>query len=286
MADTPRSALARLALAVLLVAGGAGCSTEFSPQDESDVYFSLWGYLDAAADTQWVRVTPVRATVDRDLVPLGAEVALERVATGERWPMQDSVFAYADGFAAHNLWTTARVLPDETYRVVVRRDDGAETVATVEIPDQFERPRVVDGIFSCPTQIVVSGVERVVDATAVYRDVATGDVRRLPKLQAITAHEGGGTVEVFFGDDAIEIEADPIDIRKTDASVVVAVGTAAWPDLVGLDTEALALPRGAGRIENGVGFVGGVITWELPFIPGWGNSPKPGETPEPCLDES
>lgn len=276
-----------LRLVVLLAAlGGAGCSTEFEPQDDPEVYFSLWGYLDAAADTQWVRVTPVRATVDRGHVPLGAEVTLERVATGERWPMRDSVFTYADGFAAHNLWTTARVRPDETYRVVVRRDDGAETVATVDVPAVFERPRVIDGVFSCPTQIEVTGVERVVDAVAVYRDVATGAVQRVSKLRAITPREGGATVEVFFGDDAREVGADPLDIRKVEASVVVAVGTAAWPDLLGLDAEELALPRDSGRIENGVGFVGGVITWELPFVPGWGNSPPPGGTPEPCLSGS
>ena len=286
MADRVRPALSRLALAVLLAAGGVGCSTEFAPQDEPEVYFSLWGYLDAAADTQWVRVTPIRATVDRGLVPLGADVELERVATGERWPMRDSVFAFADGFAAHNLWTTARVRPNETYRVVVRRDDGAETVATVDVPDRFERPRVVDGIFSCPTQVEVTGVDRVVDAVAVYRDVETDAVHRLPKLRAIQHGADGGTVDVFYGDDAIEVGIDPIDIRTVDASVVIAVGTDDWPDLVSLDSEELALPRGAGRIENGVGFVGGVITWELPFIPGWGNSPKPGETPEPCLDES
>ena len=278
---TRRPALA--AVLVLALAGGAACSTAFEPQDETDVYFSLSGYLEADADTQWVRVSPLRQTADPDPAPLDADVVLERVATGERWPFRDSLFTFADGFTARNAWTTAPVRAGETYRVVVRRPDGAETRATVDVPPQPAPPEVIDGVFSCPTRVVVSGVERVVDAYAVYRDRETGAVRRLSKLRSIRpGRDGAFIVEVFFGDDAIELEADPVAVRAFDASVVFAVGTDDWPDLLGLAFDETILPR-AGRIENGVGFVGGVVTVEVPFVPGIGNSPPPGGTAEPCL---
>ena len=277
--STWRSA-ALLALAVL---GGAACSTAFEPQQETGVYFSLSGYLEAGADTHWVRVGPLRRTADPIPAPLDADVALERPATGERWPFRDSLFTFADGYTVRNVWTTAPVAAGETYRVVVRRRDGAETRATVRVPPQPAPPEVVDGVFSCPTRVVVRGVERVVDAYAVYRDRETGAVRRFSKLGSLRPGRDGATiVEVFFGDDAAELGADPVDVRAFDASVVVAVGTGDWPDLVGLPFDETILPRTIG-VENGVGFVGGVVTVAVPFVPGWGNSPPPGGTPEPCL---
>ena len=278
---------APLAFALLAVLGGAACSSAFEPQQETDAYFSLFGYLDASADTQWVRVTPLRATADPDPGPLGADVVLERVSTGERWPLRDSLFTFPSGAVARNAWTTAPVEPGETYRVVVRRADGAETRATVRVPPTPPRPEVVDGVFSCPARVVFSGVERVVDATAVYRDRETGAVRRFSKLRAIRpGRDGAFVVEVFFGDDAAEMGADPLGIRAFEASVVVAVGTDDWPDLVGLPPDEAVLPRGDGRIENGVGFVGGVVTVDVPFVPGFGNSPPPGGTALPCVGPS
>ena len=281
---TRRPAL--LALALLAVLGGVACSTAFEPQQETDALFSLFGYLEADADTQWVRVTPLRATADPDPAPLDAEVFLERAATGERWPMRDSLFTFGSGFTAHNVWTTAPVVAGETYRVVARRPDGAETRATVDVPPIPDPPEVIDGVFSCPTRVIVSGVERVVDAYAVYRDRETGAVRRLSKLRSIRpGRDGAFIIEVFFGDDAIELAADPVGFQAFDASIVFAVATNDWPDLLGLAFDETILPR-AGRIENGVGFVGGVVIQEVPFIPGIGNSPPPGGTAEPCLGPS
>lgn len=274
-----------LALALVLAAvGGAGCSTAFEPQDETDVYFSLSGYLEADADTQWVRVTPLRATADPDPRPLDADVTLERVATGERWPMRDSLFTFADGYTAHNVWTTAPVNPGETYRVLVRRRDGAETRATVDVPPTPPRPEIIDGVFSCPTRVIVSGVDRVVDAFALYRDIETGETRRFSKLQSIRpGRDGAFIIEVFFGDDALEMDADPTAFQAFDAAIGFAVATDDWPDLLGLPFDEALLPRGAGRIENGVGFVGGVVTQAVRFVPGLGNSPPPGGVAEPCL---
>ena len=155
--------LLRLGAAVALAAAAAGCGGAFDPRAEADVYFTLWGYLDASADTQWVRVSPVRETVDPAAGPLDADVVLERVATGEGTALRDSVFIYENGLAAHNYWTTAPVEPGETYRLRVRRSDGAETGATVRVPPAYPAPTLGDGRCQCPATVTVSGVERLVD---------------------------------------------------------------------------------------------------------------------------
>lgn len=274
---------ARLAALLALAAAGGACSTAFEPQEETTAYFSLSGYLEAGADTHWVRVAPLRRTADPTADPLDADVTLERLSTGERWPFRDSLFTFGSGYTVRNVWTTAPVAAGETYRVAVRRRDGAETRATVPVPPEPAPPEVIDGVFSCPTRVVVSGVDRVVDAHAVYRDRETGAVRRFSKLESVRpGRDGAFIIEVFFGDDAAALGADPVGIRAFEASVVFSVGTSDWPDLVGLPFDETVLPRTIG-VENGVGFVGGVVTTEVPFVPGIGNSPPPGGVALPCL---
>lgn len=56
----------------------AGCDQTFEPiQENNQYYFSLYGYLDAAADTQWVRVGPARQDINETPDPAGIEVTLE-----------------------------------------------------------------------------------------------------------------------------------------------------------------------------------------------------------------
>ncbi len=39
----------------------SGCNRSFEPFKENNTYyFSIYGYLDVSADTQWVRVSPAR----------------------------------------------------------------------------------------------------------------------------------------------------------------------------------------------------------------------------------
>ena len=282
---TLRPALSAGLTALAVAAFSAGCSTELDPRAESEAYFSLWGALDASADTQWVRVAPVRAGLDPDPDPLDAAVTLVDVQTGGRWPMRDSVVAYAGGRTAHAFWTTADVAPDRTYRVEVRRSDGAETRATVAVPADFPPVRLSDGRCACPQRATVAGAERVVDVLAVYRDRETGRVvgrfSKLPSVRRLST--GPSTADVYYGDDAVELGADPLDLGRFDAELLVVAGTAAWPEAEGF--EASVRPLDAGQIENGVGFVGGVVTRRVPFEPGYGFCPGPGGVGEyePCF---
>ena len=277
-----RPALFVLAFAALL----AGCSTEFDARAESDVYFSMWGALDASADTQWVRVGAVRAGLSPELGPLDAAVSLVRPSTGERWSMRDSVVTYASGLTAHAFWTTADVEPGTTYRVEARRSDGAETRATVRVPADVPTVGVSDGRCACPQRATVTGAERVVDVIAVYRDSAMGRTARFSKLRSVRRlSTGPSTADVYYGDDAVELGADPLDLDRFEAELLVVAGTDAWPGGAGLGFETALRPADGGRIENGVGFVGGVVTRRVPFEPGYGFCPGPGGAGEyePCF---
>ena len=63
---------------------------------------------------------------------------------------------------------------------------------------------------------------------------------------------------------------------------VVAVATEAWPAPAGLTLEDVLLDIQGEGVENGLGFVGGVVTQRHPFVPGVTGSPF-GPPPTPCL---
>ncbi|MCW9705406.1 hypothetical protein [Fodinibius salsisoli] len=98
-----------------------GCSNTFEPLQENDQYhFSIYGYLDASADTQWVRVMPVRDSLYFSPRPLDAEVTLENVATGQSVVMNDSLFSPLQGVYVYNFWTKMKLEPEQTYRLTAR----------------------------------------------------------------------------------------------------------------------------------------------------------------------
>lgn len=76
------------ALSALLFFGSflflTSCDPTFEPLGENDRYhFSIYGYLDASADTQWVRVGTAREAIDDVPDPSGITVTLENIQSGE-----------------------------------------------------------------------------------------------------------------------------------------------------------------------------------------------------------
>ena len=263
-------------LPVLLAVLLAGCETALDPLDETDRYFTLSGYLDASADTQFVRVEPISPMVATASGPLDVRVTLE--GPGGVSALEQRVLVFETG-PAHLFWTTAEVAPGATYRLTVERPDGAATRATVRLPDPFPTPTLIDGKYQCPTQVYVAAAP-VVDVVAIYGGADGG--ARFSKRASITAVEGGRQrAQIYYGDDALRLDRDPLPDDQGEAEVLVAVGTDDWPEEATLETAAI--PGGNPLVENGLGFVGGVVTWRSPFTPGIGTAPPPGGGGQPAL---
>lgn len=111
------------------------CNDSFQPFQENDVYyFSIFGYLDAAADTQWVRVGTVRQHINEPPDPKGIRVTLEVLESGETVVMNDSLFA-SKGFL--NYWTTMNIENEQTYRITAEHSDGKTSRVTVTTPKEI-----------------------------------------------------------------------------------------------------------------------------------------------------
>lgn len=284
--------LGSAATAALLAIGG--CDTSFEPFSETDKVFSVWGYLDASADTQWVRVEMLQDSVIAGSGSFEARVTMRHLETGQTTRWRDSLFhVEATDAAVHNFWTTAAIEPGVMYRLTVERpSDGATSTAEVTIPDDFPEPTVRrDGPpptdpppVAPPTLVTVRGVERLGAAMATTRLIVCTYGGCHPPRTVTFSHLADTT---RIDNDSYRIAAnwaadlltlwDPDDpdseIRRVFFyRVTVANVSEAWPDynapvpdFRNPTWEGGSTPRqlpggGASNIENGVGFLGGAVT--------------------------
>ena len=249
----------------------AGCEAAFDPFERSDIAFSLFGYFDAAADTQYVRVGTLQESA-YDAVPSDAAVMLERLDTGDAVTLRDSVFLFSNGALAHNYWTAAPVEAGTAYRLTAVDSTGARAVATFETPAAFPDPILDAGLHLPPgpplppeiQAIRIPGVEKLADLQVRYT-LANPDlvvtvsyldrVRRTPEGIDVVSFGAYADVKRVLGDTACP------DLRS--AEVFVAAATDEWPDVLDLDLETLALLNTVNNVEGGLGYVGGVMTRRL-----------------------
>lgn len=274
---------ARIGLAVAAVVLLARCDTSFEVFGESDAHFSLFGVLDAASDTQWVRVESLQDSLLLDTKPLDAVVAMTHLASGRRVTWRDSLFRFIGGAAAYNVWTDEPIAPLATYRLAATRSDGATSVVTVTLPDTFPDPEInvypfslinlpISGNVCATTFEMVIRLERLAALQITYHvPTARGAVRRYSVsyvLKAERAANGSFEVIVPWVEDLRELAALDRDIGLDEllglsaVDLLVASAGPDWPDNA-LDDETVALPGAVTHVENGFGFVGGVVSKRL-----------------------
>jgi hypothetical protein len=258
---TRRRAWLLLACVALLV---AGCDETVRPIRVNDeAFFSLYGYLDLNADTQWVRVMPVRQSLFLSADPIDAVVTLEHVGSGAVVTLRDSAFSYRDQRLdrvayAHNFWTAERLDPGASYRLTATRSDGRSTTTLVVMPDDSELIFRTDAPFRGN---VHARTGRLLNAEVLYlmRDVCSGTDVLHPLRQTPRLNSGGFPVRV----DSVVL-ACHTDYRRHELRT--AIVRPDWAYAADLSDIEIAVP---GRVpsgpENGVGFVGGVASWTIPF---------------------
>ena len=157
-----------VAVPLLALIVASGCETAFEPFEESERAFSLFGYVDAGADVQFVRVSPLRDSLYARAEPLDATVTLEHVGTGETSVWRDSLFFF-EGAAAHNFWSDAPVELGATYRMAVERSsDGAVSAATFRMPDREPDVGAAFDMFSPAVSVEIRKTDVLVRAELVY----------------------------------------------------------------------------------------------------------------------
>ncbi len=252
----------------------AACDETFEPTAPTELAFSVFGYLDASADTQWIRIMPIRPLKVTAPDTLDATVTLEHLGTGRIVELADSLFRFSshgdptlgsEGVYLHNFWTREDIEPGATYRFSARRAGKAPAEAIVEIPPDYDVTVAISQRSSWSATDVVQ---------------ITG-VNHLPFLKAsVRFFEGCG-----WGVNAIPYERRSDD-DETHVIAIVKQGAESRPDCGrawvasrefwmvgseatwpsgGYDENALGESARTSNVTNGVGFLGGVLTKVIPY---------------------
>lgn len=255
----------------VLVLSLAACDNTIEPfPEEPDAFFSIHGVLNTNADTQFVRVTPIRQTFVLDVdIPVSITVTSTATPSGERVTWQDSLITLQDGSPGRLFFAIMAVEASTTYQLDVTREDGATTTARTTIPD------IPNPLVSLPVGDSLRLTQRV---TLQGLD---GPLQRLA-MHYVVAKSASDPVESFkvkYDFDAnIPSSSVPVIVELTRDRQLIASRLGLEPTEktiifkgLGLEVELWSsewtVPTSGANIQNGVGFFGSIghffPTWTL-----------------------
>ncbi|MEX2603859.1 MAG: hypothetical protein WD361_06635, partial [Gracilimonas sp.] len=274
------------------------CDKTFQPFQENDTFFfSIHGYLDASADTQWVRIGTIRQNIDEPPDPEGILVTLKDLESDETVVMNDSVFTSRNVL---NYWTTMEINHEQTYEITAEHADGNSSRVTLTTPAELPSVHIIPqgGFGGDPpgVRILINDtVEHIADVQSVWYVIlnpGTDNQRRIytfPLRNDLThthSYFGSYTVRVFWDREFRHIEQSigvGTELLVVYRQFFVAAGGPEWDDNISsiVDLEYF-LVGNASNVENGLGYVVGVSTqWfrqETCFGPDGSNT-------APCVPE-
>lgn len=258
------------------------CETAFDPFEEVDRAYSVMGYLDASMDTQVVRVELLQDSLLLGAKPeLEATVWLQDLSTGAQWQFQDSLAQFGEDVFVHNFWSVEPIEPGGHYQFMVESSAGEPVTATVAMPEDFELlslPHItcVSLERSCVDlpefQLNFQGLDRTAAMLMVYRypnfNRPTGCTSILVHYwEEVEPTPNGSTVTIKWREDLLKLRPfwpiQGVEPTLATMDVFVAAGGPEWPDFAGIDRETLFLPEIFTNIENGIGFLGGVLSHRI-----------------------
>lgn len=259
-------ALGPLVLAVLLL---AGCEEEFEPLAPSDVEYSIWGYLDPAEETQWIRAVPVRGMAATEPGPSELAVTLERVGSGRVISLRDSLFSFDRGgdgtLYTYNYWTDEPIEPGAEYRFRAERPGAPTAEADIRIPGWYEPELWVGQVSGVTSYLRLPGVKYVAYAReSLFVDAGSCVDRRIePYPIQVDSADDGESVMISLA--TFHFPESCGAITMTGGAQVAASG-AAWPSPLEYAPGVLGEPDVLGtNITHAVGFLGGLLTRSVPY---------------------
>ena len=260
-----RSAPLAVAATLCVAAVVAACDETFEPTAPSELGFSVVGYLDASADTQWIRIMPIRPLKVTSQDPLAATVTIEHLETGRIIELRDSLFSFSSGAYVHNFWTLEDIEPGATYRFSARREGKEPAETVVEIPLDYEVEVAINQSRArfATDELRITGVKHLPFLTM------TTHFYDLCGSSGVGTQYAGRTAddETYL----IAIEKQPVTPRFACGSPIVpnrelliVASAAEWPT-GGYFPGALGKSGQTSNVTNAVGFLGGVLTKFVPY---------------------
>jgi len=282
--------VSRLSVAVIVGLCMAACADPLVDPFDTGKHFTVYGYLSPLESDHVVRVIPVRRYPEHIIGPGGdgseidAEVFSTNLSTDETIRWDHSLTRLNDGSYGHVFSSHFVVNAGVTYRLTVRRSDGAESVAETHVPRNVTAealPAVVSGdTIVQPIRLKnVPMIERlyvVYCASPVDGPVCADDLDGKTGLIIIylgrRGHRVGADWEIgvqlsrdfhLLRDIAHLEDNVPLILKSLELRV-----TALDPKwIVADDPEEFAQPYALNNVSNGFGYWGSLGVGEFEWVP-------------------
>ncbi len=255
--------------------------------------YTIWGLLDAGADTQRVRVIPITTELG---LPQGetldAKVFSVNLDTGERIEWEDKFTMFPDSSKGHVFWSAFTPDIKSNYQLEVVRSDGQMSSSTVALPDSIQlfgpdnarnRSRVDMRIIGTDANIVQARVNYQTFSLPPVNPFPPGspisqsvqvpfDISYREELLKISdGFEFQINMARDFGEIVFEYQRrclNDLTIGLGFVTVTVFVGDPSWlPPGGEFNERILAQPGALSNVENGLGFVGAGYSSEFKWFP-------------------
>ncbi len=265
------------------------CDTSVDPILDAGRPYTMWGFLDVKADTQFVRVIEIADTLD-SISPDSLEAVFTSLdmSTGEETMWKQKIVEISDNDFRHIFYSDLRIKDNRRYRLeIIRRSDLATSHVELRVPALFSliEQSAIETDTSIIAPVFLTGDPPNVFHTRVVYEASTIPVN--PGLENPIVHD----VTISYADKRVRFnEGWIIDIDLTrdfkiiqqtfrrniivpndliflrNMKLIMVIGNEAWDPPGGeFDPELLVEPGTFSNIESGFGFIGAgyeeSVTW-------------------------
>lgn len=274
-----------IACVLTLALIGSGCDDSVNPILESNRKITLFATLDMNADTQFVRVVPIRGTIIEEFDPTRYWLRSTDLDNGSVVEWEDSLITFDNGAKGLVFYANLRVVPGHSYRIEsAEMDSDIITSALTNIPpipqatvgqETVTRTITPQGFLLVGEQTIQwSNLEREpLDVQRWYRFLRTSVSPfrdfRYPFPQVGEYDNGTLTFELDLDND-LTVLRDSIDLPRMAfvgmGMTVTVLNREFVPPGGVFDPEVLVQPGTLSNVENGFGFIGAVGRFSVEWV--------------------
>lgn len=247
----------------------SSCNNTFDPLQKDQPYaFSMYGFLDVHADTQYVRVMPIlESLLPNHLDTVDYSVTITRISNQETVEMSPERFDFGTDMSFWNFLTNIQIYPNESYLIRSTNSDGFHTSVFVHLPDTLPEPQVDDYNFSDESGLITGFYSDTLVSAGmlyVYTDAASsGQIY----TQYISHLNEGLILDGSYRFRFRNFARLPRNIRILQREFHIVTATTSYPDLKDLSFDEMTIPTLVTNVENGTGFVAGISRRIVPITP-------------------
>ena len=253
-----------------------GCDDSFAPLSGDVVStYSVFGFLDAEADTNWVRISPVRDSIVADDSEIEAQVTLTEIG-GATEEMRPGKYYFrtvsGDTSTVWNYWTTMPIKPGYEYELRIENSKGVVTSKRVNIPEDFEAPVIenYDITFSKLDTLAELKIKWEVHDTVSNKTFQKtfshmDDVMSRGNLGYRATIDPNNdflicAINLGYPVASLAYEASKAgQLQLRDTQLILTAAGDDWIDVYALSKEEISVLSVQSHINNGVGFMVGVV---------------------------